>query len=91
MTHRIVIDPDGRIRFLYDDALREIMKLGEFVVNRASRVEPIAGGFWTADMSPVKGPVLGPFETRAAALDAEKAWIHANHMGLDPAPVDKSH
>ena len=38
---------------------------------RASHVEPDADGRWWADLSPVAGPRLGPFEVRSAALDAE--------------------
>lgn len=34
---------------------------------------PFAG--WTADMRPSDGPVLGPFKTRQAALDAERCWL----------------
>jgi hypothetical protein len=30
---------------------------------------------WEADMSPVNGPVLGPFATRGAALTAEVTWL----------------
>jgi hypothetical protein len=30
---------------------------------------------WTADMSPVGGPVLGPFATRTEALQKETEWL----------------
>jgi hypothetical protein len=39
-------------------------------------VEPTDDGKWTADMAPSDGPILGPFVTRAEALDAESDWLH---------------
>lgn len=36
--------------------------------------------FW-ADLGPVDGPILGPFETRGEALAAEAVWIEANALG----------
>lgn len=30
---------------------------------------------WFVDLLPVHGPVLGPFETRDAALTAERDWL----------------
>ncbi len=44
---------------------------------RASHVEPCAGG-WSADMSPVGGPVLTGFTKRSQALAAEVAWLEEN-------------
>jgi hypothetical protein len=41
--------------------------------------------YWWADMSPVRGPVLGPFEERQEALDAEVEWLYKNHL---PKPVE---
>jgi hypothetical protein len=35
---------------------------------------------WWADMCPVGGPVLGPFDTRADALMAERQWLMANEL-----------
>jgi hypothetical protein len=32
-------------------------------------------GDWWADLLPVQGPVLGPFETRDAAVAAELVWL----------------
>lgn len=78
MTAKIIIDPSGTVRFIYDDELRQMMRLGEAVITRASSVEPTASGEWTADMAPSGGPVLGPFVTRAAALEAEHVWINEN-------------
>jgi hypothetical protein len=63
------------VRFVYDDALRGLLALGPARIHRASHVEPTPDGQWTAELGPMNGPVLGPFETRAAALDAERAWL----------------
>jgi hypothetical protein len=60
---------------VYDDALRGLLALGRASIRRVSRVEPTPDGRWTADLGPMDGPVLGPFETRAAALAAERAWL----------------
>jgi len=69
------IRPDGGVRFVYDDALRDLLALGKPSIRRASHVEPTPDGQWTANLGPMQGPVLGPFETRGAALDAERAWL----------------
>jgi hypothetical protein len=61
------IRPDGAVRFVYDDALRGLLALGQPTIRRASHVEPTPDGQWTADLDPMDGPVVGPFETRAAA------------------------
>ena len=72
------ISPDGTIRFIYSDALQPMLELGQPTVRRASHVEPTDTGRWTADLSPVDGPVLGPFALRKQALEAEIAWL-ASH------------
>lgn len=75
----IVITDGGSILHLYDDALRDLIE-GKITIQRASHVEPTADGRWTADMSPafpMSGPVLGPFETRAEALAAEREYLNA--------------
>ena len=45
---------------------------------RASHVEPSPSGGWFADLSPVNGPLLGPFTLRSDALTAEVAWLEKN-------------
>ncbi len=45
------------------------------IITRASHVEPGPEGGWTADMAPSGGGVLGPYLTRADALEAEQAWL----------------
>jgi hypothetical protein len=89
------IRPDGAVRFVYDDALRGLLALGQPTIRRASHVEPTLDGRWTADLGPMDGPVLGPFETRAAALDTERAWLvhHFNtgHPQTGEPSCDPSH
>ena len=79
-NHTLSIRPDGRVEFIYDDELRPIMELGDTKIQRASHVEPTDSGKWEADLSPVNGPVLGPFDTRRGALDAEIEWLNENHL-----------
>lgn len=76
---RITFEADGGVKFIYDDALAPIaQEVGDVTVKRASHVEPCGGpkGLqWEADMSPVGGPVLGPYFTREDALLAEREWL----------------
>lgn len=87
----VTIDPDGTIRYVYDDRLAEVFAGEPQRTVRASHVEPFPGGGWTADMRPSGGPVLfangsaaamptvacglAPFASRQQALDAERAWL----------------
>lgn len=70
---------EGQMAFIYTDDLVDLLDEGVATVKRVSHVEPSpfpGGGIgWTADMSPVDGPVLGPFVTRQEALDTEVAWL----------------
>ena len=53
-------------------------------ITRASHVEPDAEGRWLADLTPVAGPVLGPFDLRSEALAAEQVGSEelAHHFPL---------
>ena len=73
----LTVAPDGTLRTLYDERL-DLTSLGPVTIERASHVEPTPGGLWTADLSPVGGPVLGPFSMRSVALTAEAIWIEAH-------------
>ena len=69
---------DGTVTAIYDDALADLLSDAKRVsITRASHVEPTPEGKWTADMSPSGGPVLGPFNLRQEALDAEVQWLKA--------------
>lgn len=76
---RLIVDPLGRVRCIYDEAL-DLAALGRLAIARASFVEPDAHGRWTADLSPVGGPILGPFDRRVQALEAEVAWIERHWL-----------
>jgi len=84
----IVILADGAVRFVYDETL-DLAMLGPLDIRRASHVEPTDDGRWTADLSPVDGPSLGPFITRSQALLAEQTWLAANWLtsGVSTTPV----
>jgi len=68
------LSTDGSVRSLYDETI-DLHALGSLTITRASHVEPTADGQWTADLTPVGGPVLGPFATRSTALAAEVEWL----------------
>ena len=71
----LVINSSGDIRCVYGEAVN-LSELGRLSIQRGSHVEPTANGQWTADMSPVQGPQLGPFDCRTQALEAEVAWLN---------------
>ena len=83
MGMNILIEPGGVVRCVYGEAL-DLARLGPLALRRASHVEPDEHGRWHADLSPVGGPVLGPFERRGDALDAEAAWLD-EHWLTPPA------
>lgn len=39
---------------------------------------------WWASMLPVQGPVLGPFDTHATAIEAELTWLKDHHLPVCP-------
>ncbi len=77
---QIVVDPRGSVRCIYAEAV-DLIALGRPTISRASHVEPDQDGSWRADLSPVLGPVLGPYRTRSAALAAEQDWLQSNWLG----------
>ena len=76
---QIAIAADGTTRFIHNDVL-DAKALGAASIRRASHVEPNDDLTWNADLTPVNGPVLSPFPTRAAALAAEVAWLERNWL-----------
>ena len=70
----LVVGTDGVARCIYDEGI-DLREIGKLQITRASHVEPDAEGYWWADMGPVDGPVLGPFESRSEALGAERGWL----------------
>jgi hypothetical protein len=76
---QMVVQPNGLVRCLYGEEL-DLHLLGKLRIARGSHVEPTADGQWTADLSPVKGPVLGPFRCRSDALIAERRWLEEHWL-----------
>ena len=76
---QLTITPAGTVRCLYGEEL-DLQALGQLRIARGSHVEPTADGQWTADLSPVGGPLLGPFAIRSQALDAERAWLEQHWL-----------
>jgi hypothetical protein len=75
----LIVEPTGRVRALYTEEM-DLAALGRPEIRRASHLEPGLGGCWSADLRPIGGPVLGPFERRSQALEAEHAWLEAHWL-----------
>ncbi|MCA9270966.1 MAG: hypothetical protein KDA41_20940 [Planctomycetales bacterium] len=75
----LVVTTTGHVLCIYDDAV-DLARLGRVRIERASHVEPNALGRWLADLAPVGGPLLGPFDKRADALAAEHEWLVENWL-----------
>ena len=77
---QLVIEPGGAVRCIYGEEI-DLAALGSPTIRRASHVEPDQQGRWLADLSPVAGPVLGPFDVRSEALAAEHSWLETHWLG----------
>lgn len=75
----IVISQTGAARAIYDETI-DLAAVGSVSIRRASHVEPDQAGHWWADLAPVGGPRLGPFEQRSNALVVEQKWLEANWL-----------
>lgn len=73
---QLVISRQGVVSCIYAESI-DLTSLGGLSITRGSHVEPDANGHWRVDLSPVGGPVLGPFALRSAALAAEHAWLES--------------
>lgn len=73
----IYVRPDGNAQCLYGESI-DLQKLGTLDIKRASHVEPDPNnpGFWYVDLSPVGGPRMDFFKSRATALFAEEQWLN---------------
>ena len=76
---QLVIKADGNIWCLYAEAI-DLALLGSVCIERGSHVEPDDQARWFADLSPVIGPLLGPFSKRSDALQAEIDWLTAHWL-----------
>ncbi len=77
---QIIVEPGGAVRCIYSEEI-DLTSIGSPVITRASHVEPDQQGRWLADMSPLSGPILGPFQLRSEALSAEHDWLETNWLG----------
>ena len=84
--HSINIAKDGTLRFIYDETLSPLLTTGPATVQRASFLTEQENGEWMGNLAPVQGPTIGPFPTRALAIQAEREWIE-KHWLPDPYPV----
>ena len=75
----LLINTSGNIRCIYGEDV-DLHQFGQLSIQRGSHVEPTPDGGWTANMSPVNGPLLGPFHSRTEALNAEAAWLLENWL-----------
>lgn len=80
---KLLIDSSGQVRCVYGEEV-DLHQLGKVLISRGSHVEPTPDGQWTVNLSPVQGPVLGPFPTRSEARAVEVAWL--NEHWLTPSP-----
>ncbi len=80
----IIVKPTGVFIGIYSDTF-DYGSFGRPQIRRASHVEPDDKGRWTADLSPVDGPMLGPFDKRSEAIDAELEMLNImlNDIQLD--------
>jgi hypothetical protein len=76
---KLLVKPEGTVRAIYDESI-DLAVLGKPTITRASHVEPGAEGRWLADLKPVGGPVLGPFDRRSEALEAEHDWLERHWL-----------
>lgn len=79
----LVVLAGGEVVTLYNELL-DLSDLGLAQVTRASHVEPDERGNWFAAI--VDGPMLGPFERRSAAIDAEVQWLTQHRLLHPPRP-----
>jgi hypothetical protein len=75
----LIIGRNGSVRGIYGEEIA-LDALGPLKIDRASHVEPDQHGRWSADLSPVGGPVLGPFDRRSEALAAEVEWLEEHWL-----------
>lgn len=76
---QLLVDGNGLVRCLYAETI-DLSALGQVSICRASQVEPDQQGRWRVDLSPVDGPVLGPFDRRSEALREEQAWLERHYL-----------
>ena len=82
--HKILISPDGNVKFIYNEKLIDTLNTNANIRSdaRASHVEPdeINIGKWKVDLSPVNGPIIHNFNKRSIALQYEVDWLNDNYL-----------
>jgi hypothetical protein len=78
---QLIVQLDGTVHCLYGEQL-DLNRLGMLKIARGSLVEPTSDGQWTADLSPVNGPVLGPYRSRREALASEVRWLETHWLPM---------
>ena len=81
----LIIEASGGVRCIYAEDIN-LHALGQPKITRASHVEPDDSGRWIADLTPVSGPKLGPFDKRTDALAAEVQWLR-DHWLAKAKPI----
>ena len=71
---QMLVAPSGSVRCVYTELL-DLTKIGRLAISRGSHLEPDDAGRWFADLAPVGGSQLGPFQHRSDALKAEIDWL----------------
>ena len=84
----LIIFPSGHVTCVYAEDL-DLSAIGPLHIRRASHVEPDETGRWWANLSPVDGPALGPFQLRRLAVEAEVTWLEANVLAGTRRPVQR--
>jgi hypothetical protein len=78
---QIIIELSGTARCIYTEEI-DLAAIGSPTITRASHVEPDQQGRWQADMGPMRGPLLGPYELRSEALEAEQVWLETHWLRM---------
>jgi hypothetical protein len=82
---QLLIDREGNVRCVYAETI-DLKALGQVSIRRASHVEPDDAGRWWADLAPIGGPKLGPFDRRSMALAAETEWLEQHVFAVCGGP-----
>jgi hypothetical protein len=76
---------DGTAQAIYSEEI-DLKELGKVKYSRASHVEPNEQGEWIADLTPIQGPMLGPFKLRSETIKSEILWLENNILS-EPKPL----
>jgi hypothetical protein len=77
----LVVETRGTLRCMYGEEI-DLAAIGRLTIVRGSFVEPDSKGHWITDLSPINGPILGPFMSRSIALAVERSWIEEDILAV---------